>query len=128
MVQAVRSGLSMYATAIQFEVSVSTVALWVARSHGQRLDRADLADCKPGGAWNRASAALEQRILHLRQKLREDVLGECGAAAIRIALQAQLAEAVPSLATINRVLARHGAQDRSRRVRRPAPPKGWYLP
>jgi len=128
MVQAVRSGLSMYATAIQFEVSVSTVALWVARSHGQRLDRADLADRKPGGAWNRASAALEQRILHLRQKLREDVLGECGAAAIRTALQAQLAEAVPSLATINRVLARHGAQDRSRRVRRPAPPKGWYLP
>jgi hypothetical protein len=32
------------------------------------------------------------------------------------------------VATINRVLARHGAQDAARRVRRPAPPKGWYLP
>ena len=34
----------------------------------------------------------------------------------------------PSLATINRVLARLGLQDRARRIRRPAPPKGWYLP
>ena len=33
-----------------------------------------------------------------------------------------------SRATINRVLKRHGATDAHGRVRRPAPPKGWYLP
>jgi hypothetical protein len=36
--------------------------------------------------------------------------------------------AVPSRATINRVLARNGAQDAARRQRRPSPPRGWYLP
>lgn len=128
MVKAVRAGMKIRKAAHEFGFSKSVVAFWVARSHGQRLDRADLADRKPGRAWNRASAELEQGILQLRQGLREGVLGECGAPAIRTALQAQLAEAVPSLATINRVLARHGAQDRVRRVRRPAPPKGWYLP
>src|SRR5207247_1148840 len=30
--------------------------------------------------------------------------------------------------TINRILARRGAFDLQRRVRRPAPPPGWYLP
>jgi hypothetical protein len=38
-----------------------------------------------------------------------------------------MAEA-PSLATINRVLGRWGLQDGVRRIRRPPPPKGWYLP
>lgn len=128
MVQAVRSGLSMHATAVQFGVSVSTVAFWVARLRGKRLDRADLADRKPGRAWNRTEAEVEHRILQWRQELRESILGEWGARAIHTALAAQQAEAVPSLATINRVLARHGAQDRVHRVRRPAPPKGWYLP
>jgi hypothetical protein len=33
-----------------------------------------------------------------------------------------------SRASINRVLKRHGVTDAHGRVRRPAPPKGWYLP
>lgn len=128
MVEAVRSGLSMQATARQFAVSVSTVAFWVERAQGQRLDRVDWANRKPGRAWNRTRTSVERKILTLRSKLRDDILGECGAAAIRRALSASLKGEVPSLATINRVLARHGAQDRARRVRRPAPPKGWHLP
>jgi hypothetical protein len=35
---------------------------------------------------------------------------------------------VPSVRTINRILARRGALDGRKRTRRPAPPKGWYLP
>ena len=34
----------------------------------------------------------------------------------------------PARATIYRVLERHGALDATHRQRRPAPPKGWYLP
>jgi hypothetical protein len=74
-------------------------------------------------------AAVEQRILELRRSLREhSILGEYGAKAIEMALKAENAAAVPSLASINRVLSRHGAQDGARRQRRPAPPRGWYLP
>ncbi len=35
---------------------------------------------------------------------------------------------MPSVRTIGRVLARHGAIDRRIRIRHPAPPRGWYLP
>jgi len=128
MVGAVRAGTSMRAAARQFRVSVGSVAFWVARVHGMRLDRADFEDGKPGHAWNRTSAALERRILSLRGELRNSVLGECGAPSIRASLKTRHAKQVPSVATINRVLARHGAQDHARRIRRPAPPRGWYLP
>jgi hypothetical protein len=130
MVRAVRAGRSMHALAMRFKVSVSTVAFWVERAVGHRLDRVDFSDRAPGCAqgWNRTAAELEQRIVELREALRESVLGEYGAQAIQRALQAELAKAGPSLATINRVLSRHGLQDATRRVRRPAPPKGWYLP
>lgn len=37
-------------------------------------------------------------------------------------------DTAPSEAAINRVLARRGLLDRAPRLRRPAPPKGWYLP
>ena len=118
----------MRATARQFRVSVSTVSFWVERVQGMRLDRADFEDGKPGFAWNRTSAALERRILALRSELRNGLLGECGAPTIRVSLEARHVKQVPSVATINRVLARHGAQDAAHRVRRPPPPKGWYLP
>ncbi|HUV04409.1 MAG TPA: hypothetical protein VMX94_04810 [Armatimonadota bacterium] len=35
---------------------------------------------------------------------------------------------VPSIRTINRILARHGVFDGRRRVRRPNPPQAWYPP
>jgi hypothetical protein len=128
MVGAVRGGTSMRATARRFRVSVSTVSFWVERVHGVRLDRAHFEGGKPGFAWNRTSAALERRILGLRSELRNSLLGECGAPTIRATLEARHAKQIPSVATINRVLARHGAQDAAHRVRRPPPPKGWYLP
>jgi hypothetical protein len=56
------------------------------------------------------------------------VLGEYGADAIERALREKLPATLVSRATINRVLKRHGATDAHGRVRRPAPPKGWYLP
>jgi len=56
-------------------------------------------------------------------------LGEYGPQAIGLALQHnRTAEQLPSRITIYRVLARHGALDGVHRQRRPAPPKGWYLP
>lgn len=128
MVRLIRLGKSMHWVAAKFRVDPSTVWLWVHRAQGQRLDRAEFSDRKPGRAWNRTTAELEQRIIEQRRVLRESVLGEHGARAIRGALQAALAQASPSVATINRVLSRHGLQDGVRRVRRPAPPKGWYLP
>jgi hypothetical protein len=68
-------------------------------------------------------------ILNLRQQLRDHSdLGEFGAAAIRRELLQQNTCDVPSLPTINRILLRHGAFDAHRRVRRPPPPRGWYLP
>ncbi len=107
------------------------MALWVGRAKGQRLDRADFADRPPGCAhgWNRVCRDIERRIVELRKSLREQsVLGEYGAAAIRVALRTETDASTPSIATINRVLARQGLQDAARHTRRVAPPKGWYLP
>lgn len=128
MVKAVRSGMSLRQAAWEFGKSKSTIAFWVERAVGRRLDRVDFSDRKPGRAWNRTASPVEQRIVELRRSLREDsVLGEYGARAIRVALQAERPDA-PSEATINRVLSRRGLQDAVRRMRRPAPPQGWYLP
>jgi len=118
----------MHAVARQFHVSAAMVCRWVGRTRGKRLDRAAFANCKPGRAWNRTRVELERHILQMRQELREtSVLGEYGARAIEAEFKARQA-VVPSLPTINRVLARHGVLDAARRLRRPAPPRGWYLP
>ncbi len=131
MVRLVRSGKSMRRVAERLRVGVSTVALWVGRAKGRRLDSADFSDRLPGcvRGWNRVARNVEQRIAELRKTLREQsVLGEYGAAAIQAALQSELRSPAPSIATINRVLSRQGLQDTARRIRRAAPPKGWYLP
>jgi transposase len=127
MVRRVRCGHSLRVVARDFGVDVSTVSFWVKRSTGQRLDRVSFADHKRGRAWNRTEASLERHILQTRADLREhSALGEYGADAIERTLRGH-GPAV-SRATINRVLKRHGATDAHGRVRRPAPPKGWYLP
>ena len=129
MVRRVRAGQGVRAVAREFGVDVSTVSFWVARSAGQRLDRCSFADHKRGRAWNRTQTSIEQRILQIRAQLRElSVLGEYGAEAIERALREELPATLVSRATINRVLRRYGATDAHGRVRRPAPPKGWYLP
>jgi len=128
MVAAVRAGASLRAVARRFAVSLRTVQVWVARARGQRLDRVEWRS-RPRGrriAVNRTPRPVESRILRLRHQLRTtDVLGEFGAAAIHRALAPRLC---PSVRTIGRILARHGVLDRQRRVRRPPPPPGWYLP
>ena len=130
MVQRVRAGEALRAVARVFKVSVSTVSHWVSRSHGQRLDRFAFADGKPGRAWNRSVASLERRVLHARVELRKhSVLGEYGANAIQRTLRDdRVHPGVPSRATVNRILRRRGALDAVQRIRRPAPPRGWYLP
>lgn len=127
MLKAVREGMSLRQAAHEFGFGKSTVDLWVGRSRGRRLDRADLANRKPGRAWNRTVFEVEQRIAELRVALRQSILGEFGAKAIRSALEVEI-KRTPSEAAINRVLSRLGLQDGVRRIRRPAPPKGWYLP
>ena len=136
MVEAVRAGQSLHQVAKAFGVSVSTVSRWIEKAGGNRLDRVLFGNRKTGRAWNRTSTRIEQRILRTRRDLREkSVLGEYGADAIGLALQARAtvqspaaARQVPARATIYRVLERHGALDATHRQRRPAPPKGWYLP
>jgi len=59
----------------------------------------------------------------------QSVLGEFGLDAIGLALHEDgSGQRVPGRTTIYRVLARHGVFDGAHRQRRPAPPKGWYLP
>jgi transposase-like protein len=129
MVAAVRKGQGIRAVARRFGVGVATVARWVERAQGQRLDRVDWADrpCAPHKT-RRTDGPLEDLVLRIRRELAQSDLGAVGADAIRQALLAEgLAEA-PSVRTINRILGRRGALDGKKRTRRPAPPKGWYLP
>ena len=127
MVKAVRGGMSIRQAAAEFGFGKSAAGDWVVRARGHRLDRFDFADTRPGRASNRIALHLEQRIAELRVQLKASALGEYGARAIRRALQVEMRH-VPSEAAINRALARLGLQDGVRRIRRPAPPKGWYLP
>ena len=95
----------MRSVAIAFGVSVGTVAYWVEHARGQRLDRVNFDDRKPGRAWNRIRMDVEARILSVRRTLREDsVLGEYGPDAIGLALQEDSSlEQLPSRTTIYRV-------------------------
>ena len=72
---------------------------------------------------------MENLILRTRKRLKEKSdLGEHGAVAIHRDLTERGLKKIPSLRTIGRVLLRRGALDGRRRIRRPPPPKGWYLP
>jgi len=107
------------------------VQYWVRRAQGQRLDRIEFCNHSPGlsKAVNRICRAIERQVLSLRKKLREhSPLGECGAARIRQELLSLRITPVPCVRTIGRILQRFGVLDGRRRVRRPPPPKGWYLP
>src|SRR4029077_14276742 len=76
----------------------------------------------------RTDTAVEDLVLQTRSTLAHGDLGAIGAAPIRQALREQGVTALPSLRTIDRILARRGALDGRRRTRRPPPPRGWYLP
>jgi transposase-like protein len=130
MVEAVRSGRSQQQVARDFGVSPATVNRWVRHAHGQRLDRVDWSDRSPiPRTTQRTTAALEDAVLEVRGQLQaESDLGFVGAEAILEALRARGIEAPPAERTIYRILRRRGALDGRSRVRRPPPPRGWYLP
>jgi putative transposase len=129
MVAAVRRGQSLRAVARDFGVGVATVAHWAGRASGQRLDRIDWSDrSRAPHKTRRTDTPLEDLVLKTRTDLAHGDLGALGADAIRQALVEQGVAPVPSVRTINRILARRGALDRRTRTRRPPPPKGWYLP
>ena len=130
MVEAVRRGASIAGTAARFKVARATVRLWVERAVGRRLDRLDWSDGLPGRREpvNRTPRTMEDKVLTLRTELRETGdLGDFGAQAIRAELLGRESDGVPSVRTIGRILERRGALDGRRRVRRPPPPRGWYL-
>src|SRR5206468_11976287 len=112
MVAAVRRGDTLRVVARRFRVSVATVAYWVRRAADQRLDRVDWHD-RPSTPQRtqRTAGAVEDQVLRLRQELTDSDLGACGAAAIQDALRQRPVDPVPSLRTINRILARRGALD-----------------
>jgi len=134
LVARVRKKHSMRSVARQFGVRLGTVQRWVKHAEGQRLDRVDWSD-KPSGCRqprHRITTDSEDLILETRRELKDNsALGEFGAAAIRRTLLARRGKRklkkVPSVRTIGRVLARRGALDGNRRVRRPPPPRGWFL-
>lgn len=108
---------------------------WLERAGRKRLDRVDWADAPAGCRTpkQRVSPATEELVLHVRKDLREhSVLGEYGAVAIHRELARRYEEdqttEVPSVRTLGRILSRRGVLDSQRRVRRPAPPRGWFLP
>src|SRR5260370_19905717 len=81
------------------------------------------------GRIHRTAAAVEDLVLGLRRELKETSdLGEYGARAIHRELVAGGYGMVTSVRPIGGVRERGGARDAARRVRRPPPPRGWYLP
>ena len=108
-----------------------TVQRWVKRAGSQSLAKVEWASRpkRPQRVANKTAAVLERQICAVRQALAvEGALGFCGAQAVAEALKAEGVEQVPSVRTINRILAQHGLQDAHARVRRKAPVPGWYLP
>jgi putative transposase len=129
MVTAVRRGQSLRAVARAFDVGVATVAHWVERAKGQRLDRVDWSDLsRTPHKTRRTDTSLEDLILKTRSDLAQGDLGAIGADPIRQTLLEQGVAKIPSVRTINRILSRRGALDGKKRTRRPPPPVGWYLP
>lgn len=130
MVEAVNAGAPVRAVARQFGVSRPTVARWVARATGEHLDRVDWTDRAsiPHGV-HRMPPAIEAQVLALRRDLRAtSALGEYGAVAIHREWPVGSLGPPPAVRTIGRILVRCGALDGQPRFRRPAPPRGWYLP
>jgi hypothetical protein len=130
MVAALRRGASQRAVAHRFGVTLATVQRWFTRAKGRRLDRVDWTERPPTPKRTRRTPpAIEQIVLTVRQWLKDrSALGEYGAAAIQREMRAKNVEPCPSVPTISRILQRRGVLDGRRRMRRPPPPRGWYLP
>ena len=126
----VRDGVSQRAVARSFRVSLSTVQRWIARAGDLPLGEVDWV-ARPAGCRvspRRTKAGVEQRVLVIRRQLRtKSDLGEYGPEAIQRELQQRGERVIPSVATLARILSRRGALDGRKRVRRLAPPPGWFL-
>ena len=131
MVVAVRGGQPQRRVARRFGVSLGHLQYWLTRTRGQKPAQVDWSDqsTAPRRQGRQANRSVQRRVLSLRQELRRGDLGFIGAQAIHDGLRAERPTAkLPSLRTIGRILKAHGALDGVRRVRRRAPPAGWYLP
>jgi putative transposase len=131
MVAAARRGQAQRAVARCFGIGLGHLQYWLARTRGQRMDRVDWSNQSnaPRAHGRQTKTSVQRRVLALRRELRQSDLGFVGAQAIQDALRTELPDRrLPSLRTIGRILKRHGALDAVRRVRRSAPPAGWYLP
>lgn len=129
--EAVRLGESQRSVARRFSTSLLTVQRWVARAGDRPLHEVDWSDLSSSAhtVANRTPVDVEQHVLDLRSWLKQHSdLGEYGALAIQGEMLGWDIASVPSVRTINRILERHGVFDTKHRVRRPAPPLGWYLP
>ena len=126
----VREGIRPRAVARSFRVSLSTVPRWVARAEDWPLNEVD-GDARPAGCRvspRRTKAGVEQRVLVIRRQLRtQSDLGEYGPEALQRARQQRGERVIPAMATLARILSRRGAVDGRKRVRRKAPPPGWFL-
>jgi hypothetical protein len=131
MVERVRAGAGLRETAREFRVGLSVIQRWVRHAAGKRLDRVDWSGKTRAGMRpiNRTERAVEMLVVAIREQLaKTSDLGEHGAKAIHAALLEGGSGKPPSVRTIARIIERSGVLDAQRRVRRAAPPTGWYLP
>src|SRR6266581_8305809 len=132
MVALVRRGKSQRYVARRFGVTLRTVQRWAERASDRPLRSVDWKSRShaPRGIANRTAVGLEREICTLRRQLAaSSALGFIGAQAIHEALLGQSPFTVlPSVRTIGRILGRNGLLDYHHRIRRSAPPPGWYLP
>jgi hypothetical protein len=116
----------------RFRVSLHTVQRWVQRAGILSLHQVDWGSRSKTAhqVANKTSAGLEQEVCLVRKQLETTgALGFVGAQAIQDALRERAGlSALPGVRTIGRILRRRGLLDGQRRVRRAAPPPGWYLP
>lgn len=132
MVAAVRQGRPQRQVAIEFGVALSTLQWWLTRAGTAPLDQVDWSTHSraPIRVHNCTAPEVELAVLACRQQLiTTSALGFHGAQSIADTLRAEgrLCQ-LPSLRTIGRILQRHGVLDGRRRLRRPAPLPGWYVP
>lgn len=132
MVALVRSGKSQREVARCFRVTLRTVQRWLNRASDRPLGSVNwkARSHAPRQVPNRTEAVLEREVCALRRQLATNsALGFVGAQAIHEVLLGQSCfPVVPSVRTIGRILRRNGLLDYQRRIRRAAPPAGWYLP
>ena len=114
--------------ATRFGVGLGTVQRALARATETADGTVEWADRSTAPhRTRRTPPTLEVRVAAVRAALAESVVGDHGALAIHRALVAAGDETVPSVRTIARIIERTGLLERRRRIRRPAPPRGWYL-